>query len=136
MKRTTKPSASPRNAAFYGFSEDGRDELLYDWIRKPTPTPRNGAQPLRRQPAELQDSSGKKETKMTTQTPAPAQTNDGSVPTSLSDELSELQARFDQIEKLAAEGQELLTGLAPRLAELSAMVADVDAVLSKWKHEG
>ena len=134
MKRTTKPSASPRNAAFYGFSEDGRDELLYDWIRKPTPTPENGAQPLRGRTGELENSIGKKETKMTTQSPAPAQTNNDSAPT-LTDELTELRARFDQIEKLAAEGQELLTGLAPRLAELSAMVADVEAVLHKWKRE-
>ena len=134
MNRTTKPSASPRNAAFYGFSEDGRDELLYDWIRKPTPTPRNGAQPLGGRTGKLENSIGKKETKMTTQSPAPEQTSSGSVHT-ITDELTELRARFDQIEKLAAEGQELLTGLAPRLAELSAMVADVEAVLHKWKRE-
>ena len=134
MTQPTDPTASARGAAAYGYTADGRDELLYDWIRKPAPKPVNGAQPLRRQSAELQDSTGKKETKMTTQTPAPEQTTSDSAHT-LTDELTELQARFDQIEKLAAEGQELLTGLAPRLAELSAMVADVEAVLHKWKRE-
>ena len=132
MKRPTKPTASAKNAAFYGYSDDGKDELLYDWIRRPTA--RNGS-PLRHQAANQPDWSPDKEPKMTTETPAPSH-----VPTdsahALVDELTELRARFDQIEKLAAEGQELLTGLAPRLAELSAMVSDVEAVLHKWKREG
>ena len=134
MNRPTKPTASARGAAAYGFTEDGRDELLYDWIRKPTPTPRNGGHAFRRQAAEPQDWNRKKEPTMTTQTPAPAQTNRDNAP-SLTDELNELRARFDEIEKLAAQGQELLTGLAPRLAELTAMVADVETVLHKWKRE-
>ena len=132
MKRAANPSVSAKGAQAYGYSEDGRDELLCGWIRRHSPD--NGSHALRGQVAEVQEWSRKEELQMTTQPPAPTQVPSGNGG-GLVDELTEFRAHFDQIEKLAAHGQQLLTGLAPRMAEVSAMIAEVEAVLHKWNRE-
>jgi hypothetical protein len=61
-----------------------------------------------------------------TRTLAAREQHDGA---NLVDRLEELRLRFDQIERIAAEGRELLAALSPQLGELSAMLVQVEALL-------
>jgi hypothetical protein len=67
-----------------------------------------------------------------TRTLATHQPQDGS---NLVDRLEELRLRFDQIERIAAEGRELLGALSPQLEELSAMLVQVEALLGSARDQ-
>lgn len=51
----------------------------------------------------------------------------------LTDALEELRTRLADIERLASEGQKLLTALVPTIEGFAAMVAEFESALSRWK---
>ncbi len=47
--------------------------------------------------------------------------------------LEELQSRFDQIQRIAAEGQSILASLQPRLEEYSSWMAELETLVNRWQ---
>jgi len=129
MKRQSRSADSGKSPL--GPNENGGDELLFEWIRKTTPQDANQA--IREKAVKPNDAKPVPEVEMNTQTHLSPHV-DGSG-TKIAEQFEDLKTRFRRIEQLAAEGQELLSVLSPRLEELSSMVADVDAVIRRWKRE-
>ena len=106
--------------------ENGADELLFEWLRKPAPGAKSEA--LHPQMPEHNEEHDEEEA-MPTQTKLSPHVDHAEGWS----ELEELKARLRRIEQLAAEGQELLSALLPRLEEYSSLVAEVDSVVRRWK---
>ncbi len=53
----------------------------------------------------------------------------------ISQSLEELRIRFSEIERMSAEGQALLAGLAPQLEEFSAMLREMEGFMHRWTNK-
>lgn len=55
----------------------------------------------------------------------------------VAEKLRALRSQFDQIQRVAAEGQKLLDSLAPQLEELASWIVDLETLVDRWKgHAG
>jgi len=47
--------------------------------------------------------------------------------------LRDVRLQLGEIQRIALDAEQLLTGLAPQLGGLSAWIADLDAVVDRWR---
>ncbi len=47
--------------------------------------------------------------------------------------LRDVRLQLGEIQRVALDAEQLLTGLAPQLDELAAWIADLDAVVERWR---
>ena len=47
--------------------------------------------------------------------------------------LQDVRLQLGQIQRVALDAEQLLTGLAPQLDELAAWITDLDAVVERWR---
>lgn len=110
---------------------DDEPEPLEAWEPPiPEPSPQEPTPILERQ-APVAREVRKEEPPMTTPSIAPAQARaDGADITS---RVNELRAQLDKIQRTSAEAQQVLASLAPQMEEFAAWVADLEAVVGRWR---
>jgi phage regulator Rha-like protein len=54
----------------------------------------------------------------------------------LVEKFSELRSQLDQIQQVAATGQQLLDSLAPDLEELTTWMQEMETIVGRWKGPG
>jgi hypothetical protein len=91
---------------------------------RPEPTP------ITKRPAPIAREVREEEPPMTMPSVASAKTGDH---VDITSRVEELRSKLEKIQRTSAEAQQILASLAPQMEEFASWVADLEAVVGRWR---